>query len=249
MSISRKYGRTYHYGFSQGTTSDDRLNFDWYEDIQKLEQVVHTEKMDGENTCLNSIGVFARSHAAPTRHVWSEWLKPIQQSILSDLKSEELDIFGENMYAKHAIEYLDIEKHFYVFGMRKNGMWLSWEEVKFIADLFDMETAPELGIWTPSDYTKEDYQKGIEDIVSQPSTFRSIHAAGDEIGQPCTMEGLVTRNINEFPATDRGGINQNHVFKWVRKDHVKTDAHWSKNWQRAMLKWEREAIENGKKGN
>ena len=26
MSISRKYGRTYHYDFSPGTTSDDRIN-------------------------------------------------------------------------------------------------------------------------------------------------------------------------------------------------------------------------------
>lgn len=31
MSISRKYGRTYHYNFSSGTTSNDRINRDWYE--------------------------------------------------------------------------------------------------------------------------------------------------------------------------------------------------------------------------
>ncbi|NHX34665.1 2'-5' RNA ligase, partial [Escherichia coli] len=27
---SRKYGRTYHYPFSPGTTSDDRINSYWW---------------------------------------------------------------------------------------------------------------------------------------------------------------------------------------------------------------------------
>lgn len=75
MSWSRKYGRTYHYPFSPGTTSDDRINFDWWEDISKIETIIHTEKLDGENTCLNQYGVFARSHAAPTIHPWANYLK------------------------------------------------------------------------------------------------------------------------------------------------------------------------------
>ncbi|EBW1656559.1 2'-5' RNA ligase, partial [Salmonella enterica subsp. enterica serovar Typhimurium] len=29
------------------------------------------------------------------------------------------------------------------------------------------------------------------------------------------------------------------VFKYVRKDHVKTDVHWKKNWRRAPLIWEK----------
>ena len=72
---SRKYGRTFHYPFSPGTTSDDRINHDYWFDMQSIEQVVHTEKLDGENTCLNQYGVFARSHAAPTRHPWANYLK------------------------------------------------------------------------------------------------------------------------------------------------------------------------------
>jgi hypothetical protein len=60
--ISEKYGRTYHYPFSPGTTSDDRINHTYWEDIQRIKTLVHTEKLDGENNCLSQWGVFARSH-------------------------------------------------------------------------------------------------------------------------------------------------------------------------------------------
>jgi len=60
MSLSEgKYNRTYHYSFSPGTTSDDRINHEWEQDIlritnnlQNLDNLIHTEKMDGEN-CLD----------------------------------------------------------------------------------------------------------------------------------------------------------------------------------------------------
>ena len=29
-----------------------------------------------------------------------------------------------------------------------------------------------------------------------------------------------------------------NVFKYVRKEHVKTDEHWTRNWKRARLIWE-----------
>lgn len=54
--ISEKYGRTYHYPFSPGTTSDDRINHTYWEDIQRIKTLVHTEKLDGENNCLSQWG-------------------------------------------------------------------------------------------------------------------------------------------------------------------------------------------------
>lgn len=62
--ILQEYGRTYHYPFSPGTTSDDRTNHTYREDIKRIEPLIHTEKLDGENNCLNQFGIFARSHAA-----------------------------------------------------------------------------------------------------------------------------------------------------------------------------------------
>jgi hypothetical protein len=146
------------------------------------------------------------------------------------------------MYATHSIEYPRLEDHFYVFGVRRGNIWVSWEEVKWYASLFDMKTVPELGIWKPSEYTEQDYKDAVLDIVVKQSTFGSKHFEGPKAGEDCSMEGIVTRNIDEFPPTWAGGINPENVFKWVRKGHVQTDEHWSKHWKRAFLKHEREAM-------
>jgi hypothetical protein len=48
------------------------------------------------------------------------------------------------------------------------------------------------------------------------------------------MEGLVSRNTGAYHKEAFG----RNVFKWVRKGHVKTSEHWTRNWKRARLKWE-----------
>ncbi len=224
MSISRKYGRTYHYPFSPGTTSDDRINATYWNQISCIDTVLHTEKLDGENTCLNQYGVFARSHAAPTRHPWADYLKYHWAMIQKDLG--DLEIFGENIYAMHSIEYQAVASHFYVFGIRDKDMWLSWEEVVFYATLLDFPTVPVLKQTKPLE--QKSFEAEIVDIVQQPSTFGSkdVHTQLD-----CSMEGVVTRNLESYPVADF----KENVFKYVRKDHVKTDAHWTRNWKRAAL--------------
>lgn len=228
MSLSRKYGRTFHYPFSPGTTSDDRINFAYWQDVSTIETLLHTEKLDGENTCLNQYGVFARSHAAPTRHPWANYLKERWNSIKNDLG--DLEIFGENLYAIHSIEYLEIETHFYVFGIRYLDQWLSWEEVKFYSTLLDFQTVPELNITTP--VNQNEFEAEILNIVSQESILKSLDVHSQEA---CTMEGIVSRNTASYPVMSF----KENVFKYVRKDHVKTDQHWTRNWKRAPLKWEK----------
>ena len=121
--ISEKYGRTYHYPFSPGTTSDDRINHTYWEDIQRIKTLVHTEKLDGENNCLSQWGVFARSHAAPTTSPWTRQLRERWELIKNDLG--DIEIFGENLYAIHSIEYQRLETHFYIFAVRCMDQWLS----------------------------------------------------------------------------------------------------------------------------
>lgn len=234
MSISKKYGRTYHYPFSPGTTSDDRINHEWLEDMGKIKEIVHTEKLDGENTCLNGIGVFARSHAAPTRHPWADHLKSKFSMIQADLKATNVEIFGENMYAIHSIIYPKLEEHFYVFGVRILDKWLSWEEVKWHADFYEYPTAPVL--MNQKGFDVDTVETMVNALVGQESTFGSVQN-GTEPPLPCTMEGIVTRNIEEYSVDE---FKQN-VFKWVRKDHVQTDVHWSRHIKRAMLNHETEA--------
>ncbi len=227
MAISTKYGRTYHYPFSMGTTSDDRINYQYWEDLQKLRAVVHTEKLDGENNCLSKHGLFARSHVAPTTSAWTAKLREYWLLIRHDLG--DLEIFGENLYAIHSIEYQKLEHYYYVFGIRLYDMWLSWEETKFYAALLDLPTVPELKI--VNNFSNENQFKAeVMNLIQEPSVFASYDTQNQ---QPCTREGVVTRNIEAYRVDDFA----HHVFKYVRKGHVKTDEHWTKNWKRASLKY------------
>ncbi|MVM34032.1 2'-5' RNA ligase [Spirosoma sp. HMF4905] len=223
--ISRKYGRTYHYPFSPGTTSDDRINYNSQEAISRIETLVHTEKLDGENNCLNRYGVFARSHATPTQTPWTRHLRERWEIINYDLG--DLEVFGENLYAVHSIAYSRLEAYFYVFAIREGDQWLSWEEVQFYAHLLDFPTVPVLAIQSqPFDLAA--LETDVQKWATHPSTFGSYDA---QTGESCTREGIVTRNANGFSVAD----HPQNVFKYVRKGHVKTDEHWTRNWQRARL--------------
>jgi hypothetical protein len=229
MAISMKYGRTYHYPFSPGTTSDDRINHNYWNDITAIKQLVHTEKLDGENNCMSKYGVFARSHAAPTESAWSRKIREYWQSIKNDLG--ELEIFGENLYAIHSIEYPYIENYFFVFGIRENERWLSWEETKFYAGTLDLPLVPEIKFFdTPTE--QKTFEQELLSIVKTESVFGSIDTI---TGKPCSMEGVVTRSVADYATADFA----KNVFKYVRKGHVKTDEHWTRNWKRAKLKYER----------
>ncbi|MFK7971665.1 MAG: RNA ligase family protein [Bacteroidia bacterium] len=228
MSISRKYGRTFHFPFSPGTTSDDRISHNYWDDVSKLKKVVHTEKLDGENTCLSKLGVFARSHAAPTRHPWANFLKERWSWLRHDLG--DLEIFGENLYAIHSIEYTQLENHFFVFAIRNGDQWLSWEEVQFYAAAMDFPTVPELDIVAPDQQAA--FEQNVLEHIVGPSTFGSVDTYTQA---PCSMEGIVSRNAEEYPVSEM----PRNVFKYVRKNHVKTNEHWNRNWRRAPLNWEK----------
>lgn len=226
MAISQKYGRTYHYPFSPGTTSDDRIQHNYWENIIQIPELIHTEKLDGENNCLSKHGVFARSHAAPTTSPWTQTLRNFWQLVKNDLG--DLEIFLENLYAIHSIEYHNLEHHFYVFGIREHHRWLSWEETKFYASMLDLPTVPVIKTEkTPTN--KQQFEKEMLTVVNGTGAF-APHDVYEK--RYTTMEGVVSRNTQGY-ALDAFAQN---VFKYVRKGHVKTDEHWTRNWKRAPLK-------------
>ncbi len=236
--LSRKYGRTYHFSFSPGTTSDDRISHNYYDHLQKMNNAVLTEKLDGENNCLSKIGVFARSHAATTESRWTKDLRQRWELMKNDLG--DMQIFLENMYAIHSIEYKNIEQHYFVFAVRIGGRCLSWDEVKFWASAFDFPVVPELEIIEPNKLTQQEVQGMVERYASQPSVLDSYNHVMDAKGNvidrsPCTREGVVLVNMEEYLLKD---FDKN-CFKYVRAKHVKTDEHWTKNWKRASLNWEK----------
>lgn len=225
MSISQKYGRTYHYPFSPGTTSDDRIQHQYWEQLEKIPALIHTEKLDGENNCLSRYGVFARSHAAATTSPWTESLRRFWQLIRNDLGT--LEIFLENLYAIHSLEYRALDHHFYVFGIRQEDQWLSWEETKFYAGMLDLPTVPVIGTFKPAT-DQSSFEKEVLQLASGRGQFDPYDTGS---GGLATMEGIVTRNSGSYPVAEFS----NNVFKYVRKGHVKTDQHWTRSWKRAPL--------------
>lgn len=210
-----KYNRTYHLPFSPGTTSDDRIS----KSVDSLLgiDVVISEKLDGENCGMTNQGVYARSHATFTTSPWSKEVRQLHSILKHDL-SEDVFLFGENMEGIHSIEYSDLTSYFYLFGVRDNFNWISWDEVEEYSYILDVPTAPVLFRGVINTY--EELKKIVEDLVSQPS----------KLGGKC--EGIVIRNAASFHNDD---FSKN-VMKWVRKGHVQTSEHWTKNWTKANIK-------------
>lgn len=249
MELTQKYCRSLHAQISLGTTSDDRFMPSGYvKSFAQKPKLVLTEKLDGQNNCFSRKGLFARSHTAPTQHPWDKPLLERWQLIKNDLGNVEL--FGENMYGIHSIAYSRLESFYYVFAAREQDRWLSWEEVKFYAAMFDFPTVPEIPIYQPlSTCFREDRNENL--ILDQWLTANlgmtwqaSVETGGllggfDPLtGKPCS-EGFVIRNADGF-YTNNGDLpvqyNEfDNLFKLVRAKHVKTDVHWTKTWRPAKL--------------
>jgi len=210
--LSEKYPRTHHFPFSEGATNDDRIQAEWQAILQH--ELVLTEKLDGENSCLKSNGVYARSHGAVNRNPWAKPVWDIWERVGHSLG--ELHVFGENMYAVHSLEYARLEHYFYVFAIREGETWLSWEQVLEYAQLLDLPVVPVI-------------RQGIFDEKSLQACIKQQQTNGSSFGGP--SEGVVCRLAAAFPETEFS----NAVLKYVRKNHVQTDQHWTRHWKKAQL--------------
>jgi hypothetical protein len=247
MNPSKKYNRSLHAHISLGSTSDDRFMPQGYVNaFATMPRLVLTEKLDGQNNCFSKEGLFARSHACASVLPWDKPMRERWELIKRDLGDYE--IFGENMYGIHSIAYSKLESYFYVFAVRVKDVWLSWEEVKEIAELFDLPTVPEIEIQTPLFKIKGRDENAILAqwfVANIGCSWEDSTSTAGLLGgyNPLTFEpsseGFVVRNADEFKTND--GIlavadNEfNNLFKVVRQGHVQTDTHWTKNWQPAKL--------------
>jgi hypothetical protein len=203
-----KYNRTYHLPWSPGTTSDSLIGID----------IVITEKLDGENAGMTKDGVYARSHAAFTTSPWSREVRQIHERIKRDL-SEGVFLFGENMEGIHSIEYSNLTSYFYIFGVRDNNIWISWDAVEEYSYLLDLPTVPVL--FKGQVNSGKELKELTESLTSQPSSLGG------------NREGIVVRNADMFHNDDFA----KNVLKWVRKGHVNTDEHWTRNWKKAKINY------------
>ena len=197
-----KYPRTFHFPFSEGASSDDKIHKDTNFLNEKI--VVVTEKMDGENTTVYGDGTFHARSIDSKHKEYHSYMASIVNTFYWNIPEGDR-ICGEYMYAKHSIYYENLESYFYVFGIYdKDNICLSWEETKKICKELGLVTVPELYVGV---YDEEIIKNIAKEVVDRGG------------------EGIVVRNADAFLYEDFS-VN---VAKFVRKGHVQTDKHWTQS--------------------
>lgn len=221
-----KYPKTYHFNFSPEIKNDDKVIS--FKDLGNFlnEDYIILEKMDGQNNCLKGLntetgeydGVFARSHQIQTKLPWDSLLIAKYHELKYSLKENHW-YFLENMFAEHSIIYENLNNYFFLFNIYDvlNKEILSWDEIKEEASKMNFETPQEL--FRGRFRNISEIQKWMEEEVKKPSKYGS------------EREGFVMRPVNSFKIED---FNKK-VGKYVRKGHVQTDEHWTKNWKQAKI--------------
>ena len=202
-TVYQKHPRTYHLPWSEGISSDDKV----LTSVQQFEglDVVVTEKRDGECTSLYPDGIVHARSIDGNRHPWQDAIKSTWRSICHELP-EGWRIVGENLYARHSIHYESLTDWFELFAIfNEDNEVLGWNETVDWACLLGLATVPMLwdGRW--------DQQQ----IINLGKTLNTQ-----------TQEGYVVRIKDRFSGKDWFRA----VGKWVRKNHVQTDIHWTQLW-------------------
>ena len=195
----KKYGRTFHLPLSPGATSDDKI-MATLEGLM-VDDLVVTEKMDGENTTLHAGGCHARSPDS-RHHPSRNWLKAFAAGISPCLHADER-IVGENLYARHSVAYDQLPSYFLGFA------WILGDEVQ----PWDLTLARflDLGIQPVSTLYRGPYRDGLfEDLAQTLDLTR--------------QEGFVARIAGSFAEGDM----PLRMGKYVRDGHVQSDIHWMK---------------------
>jgi hypothetical protein len=195
----KKYPRTYHFSFSPGKTSDDKVIKD--NKIFDEKEVIITEKMDGENTTLYDDAFHARSlDSKGGAH--RSWLASFRSSICNDIPSD-IRICGENLFAKHSISYDSLKSYFYGFSVYNGDTCLSWKDTVEYFDLLGIQSVPVIyqGIWD---------LKNFQELIIKTDFSK--------------VEGYVVRLASSFSISDF----DKSVAKYVRANHVTTSDHWLK---------------------
>lgn len=207
-----KYPRTMNLPWSNSDSSDDV----WWKDCHLFEgkEVVATEKLDGECTTVYRDGwTHARSlDSGP--HPSRSWMKGYAAKWAYEIP-EGHRVCGENVYAWHSIFYTQLPTYFFVFGIYdQDNRCMAWKDVEEFCELLGLHTVPVLyrGIWD---------EKLVRERWTGVGTFPTF--TSPDQSRPCEAEGFVVRVAASFPHSEF----TNHCAKWVRANHVQTDAHWT----------------------
>lgn len=208
------YPSTPHLPFSPGVNPDDTHMADCTALLQG--EVVVTEKLDGGNCCVKGGQVYARTHAQPATHESFSAVKDMVVSFLHEL--DDIELFGENMFGVHSIEYDRLGSYFYIFGARRAGHWFSWDEVVSLAERLELPTAPLL--FRGRFDSPQQLLQHLVQWSNEPSAVGSV-----------LPEGFVVRRTHAIP----GDAFADNIAKYVRANHLQTGESWKRTWKKAKI--------------
>lgn len=188
--------------------------------------LVVTIKMDGSNVCISKSGGVCARNGQSADHPSFSLLKEQYANIYSHVLDDDIQVFGEWIFAKHSIHYVGdmaLESYFQVFSVYDQNaeMFLGWEDVEKWAEKLGVPTTPVLGkIEYP---TLKGLERRIQQMISE--TVDNGH------------EGIVVRLAYPFPygsfesyTTSNGKTSWKvaAIAKYVRPDHIQTTGAWGK---------------------
>eukprot|EP01027_Heterolobosea_sp_BB2_P015017 GEZU01021532.1.p1 GENE.GEZU01021532.1~~GEZU01021532.1.p1 ORF type:complete len:235 (-),score=57.35 GEZU01021532.1:36-740(-) len=139
-----KYPKTPHLPFSPCINDDDIQLPESFCSQFLNREVIITEKADGGCCQLYRGKVFARTNAKEATHPSFSGVKALY-SQFSFMVPDSISLYGENMFGVHSIEYNKLKSYLYLFAaLRDQSQWLSFDEVKVLADSYGVPTVPVL---------------------------------------------------------------------------------------------------------
>ena len=200
-----KFPKILHLPWSEGVDerTDRVLSPARVEENFAGQEVVVTEKLDGENTTMYRDFMHARSIGGRS-HPSRNWVKNLHARIAHEIP-EGWRVCGENMYAAHSIHYVNLPSFFIVFAVYNGrNICIPWEETCECAQLLGLPVVPLLCRGTYD-----------EARVRACHTGRSAYAGSGQ-------EGYVMRRAGEISWSAHAGS----FGKFVRKGHVQTSHGW-----------------------
>lgn len=182
-------------------------------------EVSITEKLDGGNTCLKSGEAYARSTGQPATQGWFAMVKKHQAWKTLDV-DPAISIYGEDLYGIHSITYdaMKEDETYRVFNIRNGDVWMSLDDRIAFATSLGFLTVPLL--FRGTFRSIKEITQWFDYHITEPSALGPVR------------EGFVMQVTDQFHTDDFS----NMVSKYVRKGHVQTDEHWTRNWKAAELR-------------
>lgn len=200
-----KFPKTVHLPWSEGIDerTDQVLSTEDLRDTFEGQEVVVTEKVDGENTSFYPDHMHARSLTS-RRHPSRSWVKNLHARIAHEIP-QGWRFCGENMYAEHSIHYRNLPSFFLLFAVYdEKNICLSWDDTVEYSSVVGLSIVPVL-------------YRGPYDEERIKACY-----TGDSMFSESTQEGYVVRLAGQI----RWSCHRLSMAKFVRKGHLQTSRGW-----------------------